>query len=267
MSSKSAQSRAARQRPRHGQSSRAARVARWLGGNAAFGLLAITVVFLIAAMGLAARNAPAHAVGQPSAATGQQTQPQWIALKSEAPGDIVAAVRQSRLFTVNRAGNGDHLTDVSHVGTPQFVRELRRSATSPGVDCYVVPILDGSGTTGGAAVAWLNPAHTAIYVGYIRAYDVPLASWTGTLPGADGAVGIVRAQHHAGLRKGAQPQLIYFPFDFQGRWSGRVTWSAGGEGPDTPVWLVAGDDGQDHVVGRDGHAYLVSELPLSPLAH
>jgi hypothetical protein len=241
-----------------------------LGGNAAFGLLGISVVFLVAAMGLAARNAPAQAVGQLSAATGPQTQPQWIALKSEAPGDILAAVRQSRLFTVNRSGNGDHLKDVSQVGTPQLVMELRLSATSQGVDCYVVPILDGSGTTGhtvGAAVAWLNPAHTALDVGYIRAYDVPQAAWTGTLPSADGAEAIVRAQHHAGLRQGAQPQLIYFPFDFQGRWSGRVKWSAGGEGPDTPVWLVAGDDGQDHVVGRDGHAYLVRELPMSPLAH
>lgn len=261
--SMSSQAKAMRQRRGRGRANRVARAARWIWGNAAFALLGISILIALGAIGLAAQNAPAHAAGQPPVVAG----PQWIALKSEAPGDIVAAVRQSRLFNVNRSGKGDYLKDLSHPGTPQLVTELRLSASSQGVDCYVVPILNESGATVGAAVAWLNPAHTALYVGYIRAYDVPLPVWTGALPSSAQAAGIVQAQHHIGPRAAAQPRLVYFPFDFRGRWAGTVKWNAGGEGPDTPVWLIAGADGKDHVVGTDGHAYYASELPISPLAH
>ena len=262
-SSRSSQPTASRRSSGHHRrrSSRLIRAARWLGGNAAFVLLAASVFLVLAVIGLAARG-PAQASGSTPAASG----PQWIALKSQAPGDILAAVRQSPLFTVNRSDNGDHLKDLSRVGVPQLVTELRLTPGSQGADCYAVPILDASGATVGVAVAWLNPAHTAIYVGYIRSYDVPLARWTGTLPSADQAVAIVRTQHHTGLRAHTHPQLVYFPFDFQGQQTGRVHWTAGGEGPDTPIWLVPGADGHDHLVGTDGRAYSVSELPVSPLA-
>lgn len=237
------------------------RAARWVGGNAAFVLLAGSIFLVLAVIGLAARG-PAQAAGSAPAASG----PQWIALKSQAPGDIIAAVRQSTLFTVNRSDNGDHLKDLSRVGTPQLVTELRVKAGGKGADCYVVPILNASGATVGAAVAWLNNTHTAVYVGYIRSYDVPLARWTGTLPSADQAAAIVQTRHHTPLRAHAQPQLVYFPFDFQGQRTGRVHWNAGGQGPDTPIWLVPGADGQDHLVGTDGQAYYLSQLPISPLA-
>jgi hypothetical protein len=239
------------------------RALRWVWGKAAFALLGVSILIFVGAMAVAAGGAPVGAVGAAPTSSG----PQWIALKSEAPGDILAAVRQSRLFNVNRSENGDYLKDLSHLDVPRLVTELRLSASSQGIDCYVVPILDRSGNTVGAAVAWLNPAHTATYVGYIRAYDAPLLAWTGTLPSSAQAVRITQVHHHIGLRAAAQPRLVYFPFDFHGRWAGTVKWNAGGEGPDTPVWLVPGADGKDHVVGADGHAYYVRELPISPLAH
>lgn len=241
--------------------SRTVRVARWLWGNAAYALLVCSVAVLVGAIALATRHAPAQAAGDPQAAS---TTPQWITLHSQAPGDIIAAVRQSHLFTLNRSGNGDELHDVSRVGTPQLVTELRVPGQSQGADCYDVPILNRAGQTVGIAVAWLNPAHTAVYVGYIRAFDTPQATWLGALPAASQAASAVQAQQHTAARAGTRPQLVYFPFDFQGRWAGTVHWSAGGEGPDTPVWLIPGADGQDHIVGTDGRAYLVSQLPLAP---
>jgi hypothetical protein len=244
------------------RSRRLLRVARWLGGNAAYVLLGLAVLVTLATLAAVASRAPAQAADSASAQPAASS-PHWITLRSQAPADILAAVRQSALFTVDRSGTGDYLKDVSHLSAPQLVTELRLTPTSPGVDSYVVPIRDRAGTTMGVAVAWLNPAHSAVYVGYIRSYDTPQPAWPGALPRADQAQAAVGAQRHTSLRAHAQAQLVYFPFDFAGQQAGRVHWNAGGQGPDTPVWLVPGADGQNYIVGTDGHAYTIDELPLA----
>lgn len=33
--------------------------------------------------------------------------------------------------------------------------------------------------------------------------------------------------------------------------------------PADPIWLVPGADGQDHIVGADGRAYYLKDLPIA----
>jgi hypothetical protein len=63
----------------------------------------------------------------------------WIPLKSQAPGDILAAVRQSTLFNVDRSGGGDYISDLSHLGTPVFVHGLSAPGGPVEPDFYVIP--------------------------------------------------------------------------------------------------------------------------------
>jgi hypothetical protein len=245
-------------RARRGGAGRLVRLGRAVWANAGFALLAVAVLATMVAIGVAARNAPAQA-GQDQSAVG----PQWIPLRSSSPADIIAAIRQSRLFNLDRSGTGDQLHDLSHVGTPQLVREVQPNPRSPGADCYALPILSASGATVGVAIAWLNATHSAVYIGYIRDYDQPQTGWPVGLPGAAQAVAVVQGQHQARLRAGGQPELVYFPFDFRAQWSGTLSWHAGGEGPDDPIWRVPGDDGRDHFVGTNGRAYYLNELPLA----
>ncbi len=131
-------------------------------------------------------------------------------------------------------------------------------------DFYVLPILDKTGAAIGAAELQLNPPQTAIDVVGIFSYD-PQQHPGGVIPriSAQRAIAAVEAQRHTTMRAGNVPQLIYFDVNASALETGKIMWRAGGIFPGDPIWLIAGADGQQYVVGVDGHAYLLSELPRS----
>lgn len=259
-----------------------------LWGNVAFLVLGAAVLTAMVAIGAASQSvatasasgaggpsvgAPAHAGNGPSKPTCGDTglpacaaTPRWIKLHSEAPGDIVAAARQSPLFTVDRSGNGDYVKDLSHLGTPQLVRALH-AATGPAMpDFYVVPVDDGAGNTVAAAELQLDAGHGSVLVTAIVTYTKPHAHDALARVDQAAAVSAVAAQHHTALRAGARPELVYFPVDAAAQQTGQIKWVSGGEYPADPLWLVPGADGQDHVVGADGHVFSTAELPISSRA-
>ena len=251
-----------------GQVSRRLRHAgRWLAGNAVFGLLALAALATLAALGLAARGAPAGAASTapgagPTGPAGPAA-PVWIPLRAQTAPAILAAVRASPLFHVHRADPGDHLRDVSRLGAPVLVTELPGPGGATPQDAYVVPIHDAHGGTVGVAVAWLTPDHAAVYVGYLRTYDVSVPAWPWALPGAGRVAAAVAARAPGGWRPGAAPRLVYFPVAPRARDAGPGRWTGGGAGPDDPVWLVAGADGRALVLGTDGRVYPLSALPVA----
>lgn len=217
----------------------------------------LAVCVAVVCVGIAMAPTPARAAPQAS------VQPQWIPLASTAPAAIQNAVRRSRLLNLSMTGPGDHPHDVARLGVPHYVAALLLSGYANPTDSFVVPVLDANGRVTDTIVAWLNPPHTALFVGYIRSYDGGLASWP-TLPDATTALAAVKTQHGAKLRAGATATLVYFPYNYRARFAGQLHWTVGGIGPEDPIWRVPGDDGHDHFVGGDGHAYHVGELPLAP---
>ncbi len=235
-------------------------------GNTAFLLLGLAVLALCAALVVASQHLSASSAT--SAASGsanaQATPGDWIPLRSTAPADVLAAARQSSLFQENLAGNGDHVSNLSRLGSPVLVRAIQPAGAVAGQypDFYVVPILDASGAATDAAELELNQAHTAIQVIAIVTYSQPHAHGAIAHMTAAAAVAAVRAQQHSALRPGAQPQLVYFPADATAQEMGQVTWTGGGEFPADPIWRVPGADGRDHLVGVNGRAYYPEQLPL-----
>src|SRR5262249_32810083 len=121
-------------------------------GPFAFVLLALAVCGLFAAIALVSGNVPSGAAsGALGLCGGSDVSPcdaraDWIALRSTASGDIIAAARSSTLFREQRTGNGAQLQDLSRLGTPLLVQPLRPSTRVGGQivvypDFYVIPIL------------------------------------------------------------------------------------------------------------------------------
>jgi hypothetical protein len=231
-------------------------------GNAVFVLLGLSALGLIAVLGVTLAQLPAGSAAQAPAPGDKGI---WIPIRSSRAADLLAAARQSTLFTQNRSEAGDHVADLSRLGTPVFVHPLRRVSSTHETlpDFYVIPILNARGETTDAAELELNPAHSAIHVIAIVTYTQPRPSGTIAQVTPQAAVASVATRHHATQRSGAQPQLVYFPLDAEQQQTGKLVWTSGGESPADPVWLIQGSDGQDHIAGNDGAVYFSSQIPLS----
>jgi len=265
------------------------RLGRQIATGGAYTLLAGACVITLLAVAFAFNRSPiTSASGSPSGTPTAQTpfpdiskaqrtcgfpglpacpesQIQWIPLASQAPGDVMAAAKTSRLFGINTGGRGD-TPSLAHLGTPQLVRALV-SAGAPSVpDYFDLPILDTNGTIIGVVLCELNQSHSAIAVVAIIQYGRSRSSGALAEVSMQQAVTDVASQHAVTLRAGAQPQLVYFPFNFNAQETGKLNWVAGGESPDDPVWDIPGADGKDHIVGSDGHVYYVNDLPTMTTA-
>lgn len=200
------------------------------------------------------------ALGKPPCPT---PMPEWVALATDTPEGVLAAIHQTPLFMVTRNDGGDH-ADLSRLGTPVFVRVSLvpgwLSAPMP-TDYYAVPILNAGGQATDVACAELNVAHTELRVGSIQSIQ-PAPNGVLTLRTADQAVAAVQAQRHTDVRATAHPYLTALPFDGSLLDQRRKIPLVGGEWITQPIWLVPAADGQDYVVGDDGHVYSLKELAV-----
>lgn len=258
---------------------------QWFEGITAYFLLTVAGVLTLAAGAVAVSHRPSTAAsGGPNGTPNQQTptpnlatmkhtcgfpgvsacadsQVQWIPVKSLAPSDILAAAKSSNLYNINADGRGD-TPSLANIGMPELVSALALPKSPPVADYYDIPIQGSAGAVVGVVLCELNPANSAIAVVAIVQYGKPHVSGSIAAMSETQAISNVSAAHHTTLRSGAQARLVYFAFDFGAQETGKLTWIAGGESPDDPLWDIPGADGQDHIVGSDGHVYYLSELPI-----
>ncbi|WIG59404.1 MAG: hypothetical protein OJF49_002151 [Ktedonobacterales bacterium] len=243
------------------------------------------VIFTFGAIGFAGRNMSTVAAsggGTPVSSPGHPFDPanaqhtcgfpglpacpandiQWIPLKSSSAGDIIAAAKQSDLFTINASGQGDTMS-LAKLGNPELVLSVRSPSIANPVDYYLIPVLDSANETAGVAMLALNPAHTAIHVADIVQYSTPRPAGTISLVGKQSALNAVSTQRHIALRANTSPYLIYFPANWAAEETGKVIWVAGGAMPYDPLWCIPGANGQDYVVGTDHAVYTISQLPVA----
>ena len=226
------------------------------------------IVSTVAGQGGGGRSvAPAlaqHPCGFPGKPACPTAQKQWIPLPSTSSADVVAAARRSDFFGINSAGKGD-TPSLAHLGDAQLVLAMRGAGVDPSAapNYFDIPILTATNAPLGVVLCEVNSTNSAIAVVAIVQYAQPRA--TGALARLDQgtALAALTAQHHTTLRAGAQAQLVYLPTVAMAQQTGRIIWVAGGASPDDPIWAFPGADGQQHVVGDDGHVYFVSELPVN----
>lgn len=185
--------------------------------------------------------------------------PGWIALASNSSGAVLAAIRQTWIFNIDLSDGGDHIHDLSHLGTPLLVRGL----APPGMtiaDYYVLPIMDAHGFITDIGQFELNATHTALRFTAITSFD---GRYPVVRQSPSAAVTAVKVQRHVAMRANTQPYLVFFPIDAYDLETGKVVWKAGGLWPGEPLWLVPGSDGQNYLYGNDGKVYAQREIPMS----
>ncbi len=186
---------------------------------------------------------------------------EWIPIKSTSAADVLAAMKQTTFFQHTQNDGGDHIQDLSHLGTPALVRALQPPTGGTVPDVYMLPVLDSSAAVSDAVQFELNADHTQLRFSAAITYPSPRASFVRMT--ASASVSAVAAQHQTALRANQQPYLVYFPVQAQTPGSGDPVWTKGGDSPFDPAWLVPGADGKDHVVCPDGSVHYPSELPIS----
>jgi hypothetical protein len=229
-------------------------------GNLVYVFLGGAVLLFAAILIAAAQHIPSRAASDTSTTTNSSSG--WIPLSSNSSSAIIAAARQSTLFNVNRKGKGDFLKDLSHLEAPVLVRALQTPGSVVMPDYYIIPIDNAAGKMVGAAELELNASHTSIQVTSIVTYTSAHTHGQVSHIAKSAALKDLSSQRRVALRSGAQPQLVYIPIDAAALETGAVAWNGGGTSPTDPVWLIPGADGQNHIVGADGHAYEMSSVPV-----
>jgi hypothetical protein len=165
------------------------------------------------------------------------------------------------LFHMNLNDNGDHIHDLSHLGTPLLVRALQPVGAHVS-DYYVLPVLDTTGATSDVLEYELNADHTSLRFVTVVSYMKPFANGIVQFSAVQ-ASSAVQTQRHVTATADAQPYLVFFPTNASARQDGTVVWNGGGDAPDNPIWLIPGVDGVNYVLGNDGKVYAQRDLPIS----
>lgn len=214
----------------------------------------------------------------------------WYAGRSLGVGgrrDSCAAVRHP---ANDGAANWIAFPDTS----PQAARQLFTDAPSvshdpdivpsPGTPLLVHPIGMRTGVDANDCPHWLIPdydaaGHLVEIADFI--YDYPtsgcvsptLVASCRTIPArnpfpylsAAQATALLRQVRGVGVASDPAPELVYLPIDvgMPEQPGPAANWRGGGVTPADPVWLLAGSDGQDYIVGTELRVYTLRDLPLS----
>jgi len=195
------------------------------------------------------------APGQPACPT---PDPGWIPFTSTSPSALLAAMKQTWIFQIDLNDGGDHVQDLSHLGTPFLVRGLG-SAGKTLPDYYVLPIMTATGFITDVGLFAVNDTHTALHFVATTSHNghYPIVRQT-----ANAAITALQRQRHMTLKASAKPYLVYLDMNIGDIETGQIVWNAGG-GPTEPVWLLPGSDDNAYIFGNDGKIYAQSEIPLS----
>lgn len=239
------------------------------------GFLALGVAGIALAAGqMAARSGPIHSAqatptlssygvttptcdttGKPACPT---PDPGWIPFTSTSPSALLTAMKQTWIFQIDLNDGGDHVQDLSHLGTPFLVRGLG-SAGKTLPDYYVLPIMTATWFITDVGLFVVNGPHTALHFVSTTSHDghYPIVRQT-----ANAAVTALQRQRHMTLKEAAKPYLVYLDINIVNIETGQIVWNAGGD-PTEPVWLLPGADGKNYIFGNDGKVYAQSEIPLN----
>jgi hypothetical protein len=161
------------------------------------------------------------------------------------------------------------LTDSPIPGTPILSHPIRMHTGQDFNDCphWLLPLYDDTG-------------HLVAIADYIDDYPhkiVRFADSAQIFPGeprysnpfpylsAEQAIALLKQQRNVGTKAHPAPELVFLPINFglPERPGPAWNWRGGGAVPSDPIWLLAGSDGRDYLIGTDKRVYTLHDIPLS----
>ena len=189
----------------------------------------------------------------------------WVAITSESPGAVSAAIAKSEHFTMMQSHYNYASLDI-----PALVHSFGPHTGSQYYDDdhWVVSVRDASSREVGVFDFVYDRANHRLRFSSFGALGEmnPNAHQAFPSLSADMAVAQLKSQRKLGVQPGKQPELIFFPIN--PRWRDLTSpvhnWRGGGEAPTDPMWHIVGSDGHDYFVGVDLHTYVLANLPFAP---
>jgi hypothetical protein len=154
-------------------------------------------------------------------------------------------------------------------GAPTLVHPIRMHTGMDIDDCphWLLPIYDGAG-------------HLAVLADFI--YDYPHHRLSFSTAGmimpddpryrnpfpylsSEQAATLLKRSRGVDARSDPAPELVFLPMNvgLPEQPGPAAGWHGGGVTPGDSVWLLAGSDDQDYIIGTDGHVCALGDLPLS----
>ena len=159
--------------------------------------------------------------------------------------------------------------DVSIPGTPVLAHPLRMHTGSDFSDCphWLLPIYAADGHL----VAMVDYVYDSLHqrarfsdAGQIFPGD-PRYSSPFPYLSAEQASALLKNARGVDTLPQPAPELVFLPIDVgvPEKHGAAWGWRGGGAIPSDPIWLLAGADGRDYVIGTDKRVYTLHDLPLS----
>ena len=196
----------------------------------------------------------------------------------------IAAAGNASAYTIAIPDNSPQSVKATLAAQPLYVRGL--SATPiPGDPALAHPIRMGARSDVNDCPHWLLPefdaaGHLVALSDYVYDYPEKRARFSNAgqifpgeprysnsypyLSSEQAAALLKRARGVDTLRQPA-PELVFLPIDIgvPARPGPGWNWRGGGAIPSDPIWLLAGADGRDYLIGTDKRVYTLHDLPLS----
>ncbi len=184
-----------------------------------------------------------------------------VAIPDESPGAVKTLLAAQPFYL--RSG------EVSIPGAPVLAHPIRMHTGSDFSDCphWLLPEFD----TDGHLVAMQDYVYDPIHrrarfsdAGLIFPGDPRYSSPFPYLSAEQASALLKRARGVDTLPQPA-PELVFLPIDVgvPEKHGPAWGWRGGGAIPSDPIWLLAGADGRDYVIGTDKRVYTLDDLPLS----
>lgn len=201
------------------------------------------------------KDACAEAVG-----TAEHTGAYGIPVSDDSPQAMQALLSAQPYFVSGP-------TDSPIPGTPVLVHPIHMHTGQDFNDCphWLLPLHDSAG-------------HLVALVDYV--YDYPHKyvrfAYAGTIfPGdprysnpfpylsAEQAKALLKSARGMDTKVDPAPELIFLPIDIglPEQPGSAYNWRGGGAVPSDPIWLLAGVDGRDYLIGEDKRVYTLHDIP------
>jgi hypothetical protein len=211
----------------------------------------------------------------------QSTSSSWVPLKSEAPADVIAAIKQTDMYqTFMQQSNKltPHSASTQGIdpiamdfktgtlGTPILVKPYRDDVGS--LTYWVVPLLNSAKKAIMMLTFTYDPVNHRLQPSNFEGGDDFTATHPFPSVSQAAAVALVqRTEHVSVVVKGSKaPALIYFEWNpYVAPRAGAFHWTGGGTENINPIWRVAATNGRYYYVDQLGkQAYTGKSLPVDP---
>lgn len=154
-------------------------------------------------------------------------------------------------------------------GAPVLVHPIRMHTGNDFNDCphWLLPVYDAEGHLVAKADYVYDYPHKLIRFSNAGRIFPDEPRYRNPFPylSAEQAAALLQRQRGVGTLRNPAPELVFLPIEVgvPGQHGPGWNWPGGGVIPSDSIWLLAGTDGRDYLIGTNKRVYTLHDVPLS----